>query len=97
MGNMFESDVEIVFQKSSSFKKAAEELSDVPGVGRGNTNHGVNDVCNVIYLSTASLLESYRVAADRDAERLVSAASAFDELDLDLSNDMIAPMEEYIQ
>lgn len=97
MDNVFKSDIEIVFQKSSSFKRAAGELSDVSGVASGNTNHGINNVCNEIYSSTAVLLESYGVAADRDAKRLVSAASAFDNLDLKLSHDMIAPLEEYLQ
>lgn len=97
MDSVFESDVGVVLQKSSSFKKAAGELSDVSEVARGNTNYGINDVCNEIYSSTAALLEAYGNAADRDAKRLVSAAVAFDNLDSKLSHDMIAPSEKDLQ
>ena len=55
---------------SDFLKETARQMCSVASVGKGDTNHSVNDTCNSIYSDTISMLDAYCNAAETDANKI---------------------------
>lgn len=86
--NVITSDCTLAALYCTGLRVAAEQLSNVPIVCAGDTNHGVNDVCCSIYGDARSMAESYYNAAERDADRIVKVADTLAGLDEDMGNEI---------
>lgn len=81
---LLKSEYNVAIYHSNALKSAAARLNRVPATGSGETNHGINDICCSIYNETPDILQSYYNAAERDADRIKSAADTLLGLDLDM-------------
>ena len=60
---------------SDFLKETARQMCSVASVGKGDTNHSVNDTCNSIYSDTISMLDAYCNAAEADANKITKIAN----------------------
>lgn len=93
MEDFLKTEFGMVCYYSRALSDCASELKDTLAVGVGNTNHGVNSICNNNYEEVIAQMTSYDFAAQRDAERIKSVAFAFEELDEKMKREMLFPVD----
>lgn len=86
MSNELKSDLGLTKEHSNNLLSASINLSDLPTVSEGNTNHEVNVECMNAYTGIKESLNSYLERAAIDAERIGKLGLYFADVDHRLSS-----------
>lgn len=88
MPNGLKSDLGLANEHRNNLLSASTNLSELPTVGEGNTNHDVNTECMNAYTGIRENLSSYLEQAAIDAERIGKLGLYFTDVDHQLSSEI---------
>lgn len=81
MADLLKSDLGLTQEHSSNLLSASINLSELPEVSEGSTNHDVNKECMNAYQGIKESLERYLEGASRDAGRIQTLGLHFADVD----------------